>query len=97
MDQAETDEASARAINSEAPGVIAEEAKKIGAALVHYSTDYVFDGAKNFPYEENDSPNPISVYGETKLAGEQAIRDSGANHLIFRTSWLYSRMARISC
>ena len=90
VDQAETDEASARAINSEAPGVIAEEAKKIGAALVHYSTDYVFDGAKNFPYEENDSPNPISVYGETKLAGEQAIRDSGVNHLIFRTSWLYS-------
>ena len=69
---------------------MAEEAKKIGAALVHYSTDYVFDGTKNFPYEENDPPNPISVYGKTKLAGEQAIRDSGVNHLIFRTAWVYS-------
>jgi dTDP-4-dehydrorhamnose reductase len=90
VDQAETDEAAARAINSEVPGVMAEEAKKIGAALVHYSTDYVFDGAKNSPYEENDSPNPISVYGRTKLAGEQAIRASGVNHLIFRTAWVYS-------
>jgi dTDP-4-dehydrorhamnose reductase len=90
VDQAEGDEALARAINSEAPAVMAEEAKKIGAALVHYSTDYVFDGAKNSPYAENDLPNPISVYGRTKLAGEQAVRDSGAYHLIFRTEWVYS-------
>jgi len=90
VDQAEKDEALARAINSDAPAVMAEEAKKIGAALVHYSTDYVFDGAKNTPYAENDLPNPISAYGRTKLAGEQAVRDSGADHLIFRTEWVYS-------
>jgi dTDP-4-dehydrorhamnose reductase len=90
VDQVEKDEALACAINSEAPAVMAEEAKKIGAALVHYSTDYVFDGAKNSPYAENDLPNPISAYGRTKLAGEQAVRDSGADHLIFRTEWVYS-------
>jgi len=90
VDQAEKDEAAARAINSEAPAIMAEEAKKIGAALVHYSTDYVFDGSKNSPYDENDPPNPISVYGRTKLAGELAVRDSGVDHLIFRTAWVYS-------
>ena len=90
VDQAEKDEPLARAINSEAPAIMAEEAKKIGAAIVHYSTDYVFDGDKNFPYDENDPPNPISVYGRTKLAGEQAVRDSGVDHLIFRTAWVYS-------
>ena len=90
VDQAEQEEALARAINSEAPAVMAEEARKIGAALVHYSTDYVFDGARNSPYAENDLPNPISAYGRTKLAGEQAVRDSGADHLIFRTEWVYS-------
>ena len=90
VDQAEKDEPLARAINSEAPAIMAEEAKKIGAAIVHYSTDYVFDGSKNFPYDENDPPNPISVYGRTKLAGEQAVRDSGVDHLIFRTAWVYS-------
>jgi dTDP-4-dehydrorhamnose reductase len=94
VDQAEKDEALARAINSEAPAIMAEEAKKLGAALVHYSTDYVFDGAKNSPYEENDTPNPISTYGRTKLAGEQAIRDSGVDHLIFRTAWVYSTRGR---
>jgi dTDP-4-dehydrorhamnose reductase len=90
VDQAEKDETLARAINSEAPAVIAEEAKKIGAALVHYSTDYVFDGAKNSPYSENDLPNPISGYGRTKFAGEQAVRDSGVDHLILRTEWVYT-------
>jgi dTDP-4-dehydrorhamnose reductase len=90
VDQAEKDEALARAINSEAPAVMAEEAKKVGAALIHYSTDYVFDGTKTSPYQENDPPNPISAYGRTKLAGEQAIRDSGVDHLIFRTAWVYS-------
>jgi dTDP-4-dehydrorhamnose reductase len=90
VDLAEEDEPLARAINSVAPAVIAETAKKIGAALVHYSTDYVFDGSKNSPYAENDPPNPINAYGRTKLAGEQAIRDSGVDHLIFRTAWVYS-------
>jgi dTDP-4-dehydrorhamnose reductase len=90
VDQAEKDEALAHAINSEAPAIMAEEAKKIGAALIHYSTDYIFDGGKDSPYDENDSPNPISVYGRTKLAGEQAIHDSGVDHLIFRTAWVYS-------
>jgi dTDP-4-dehydrorhamnose reductase len=90
VDQAEKDEAAALAINSQAPAIMAEEAKKIGAALVHYSTDYVFDGSKNSPFDENDPTNPISVYGRTKLAGEQAVRDSGVDHLIFRTAWVYS-------
>jgi dTDP-4-dehydrorhamnose reductase len=90
VDQAEKDEALAHAINSEAPAIMAEEAKKIGAALIHYSTDYIFDGGKDSPYDENDSPNPISVYGRTKLAGEQAIHDPGVDHLIFRTTWVYS-------
>jgi dTDP-4-dehydrorhamnose reductase len=90
VDQAQKDEALARTINSQAPAIMAEEAKKIGAALVHYSTDYIFDGSKHSPYDENDPPNPISVYGRTKLEGEQAVRDSGVNHLIFRIAWVYS-------
>jgi dTDP-4-dehydrorhamnose reductase len=89
VDQAETDEASAQIINAEAPGLMAEEAKKIGAALVHYSTDYVFDGSKKTPYDESDPTNPINVYGKTKLAGEEAIRGMGIPHLIFRTAWVY--------
>ena len=91
VDQAESDEAIARAINADAPGLMAEEAKKIGAALVHYSTDYVFDGSKTAPYRETDPTNPINAYGRTKLAGEQAIQNSGAAHLIFRTAWVYGR------
>ncbi len=94
VDQAETDQTTARAINAEAPGVMAEEAKRIGAVLVHYSTDYVFDGLKNSPYHEEDPKNPLSVYGITKLAGEEAIRQSGALHLIFRTAWVYSTRGR---
>ena len=90
VDQAEQDEATARAVNEEAPAVIAEEAKRSGAALVHYSTDYVFDGSKKSPYEETDIPNPINVYGRTKLGGERAIQESGALHLIFRTEWVYA-------
>src|SRR5258708_17500931 len=73
---------------------MAEEAKKIGAILVHYSTDYVFDGAKKSPYHEADLANPINVYGKTKFAGEQAIRGSGVPHLIFRTSWVYAPRGR---
>src|SRR5712692_4779768 len=90
VDQAETDEMMAQAVNGEAPGVMAKEAKKIGAALVHYSTDYIFDGSKKTPYDESDAANPINVYGKTKFAGEQAIRSSGLPHLIFRTAWVYA-------
>jgi dTDP-4-dehydrorhamnose reductase len=94
VDQAELDDLAAQAINAEAPGVMAEEAKKLGAALVHYSTDYVFDGSKRCPYEECDAPNPLNVYGKSKLAGEQAVRASGIPHLIFRTSWVYGTHGR---
>jgi dTDP-4-dehydrorhamnose reductase len=94
VDKAESDEAVARAINTEAPRVMAEEAKKLGAVLVHYSTDYVFDGTKNSPYEESDATNPLGVYGKTKLEGEEAIRETGAQHLIFRTAWVYATRGR---
>jgi dTDP-4-dehydrorhamnose reductase len=90
VDRAESEQAMAWALNAEAPWVISEEAKKIGAALVHYSTDYVFDGTKGSPYLEDDATSPISVYGTTKLAGENAIRESGVPHLIFRTAWVYA-------
>jgi dTDP-4-dehydrorhamnose reductase len=89
VDQAENDRAVAHALNAEAPAVMAEEAKKINAALVHYSTDYVFDGLKNAPYEEEDLANPLSHYGQTKLAGDLAIQNSGVPHLIIRTAWVY--------
>ena len=94
VDQAEKEPSLAQAINSDAPEIMAEEAKKIGASLVHYSTDYVFDGTKNAPYLEDDPPHPLSVYGRTKLAGEQAIRSSGVSHLIFRTAWVYAAQGR---
>lgn len=90
MDRAETDEATAQMVNAEAPEVMAVEAKKIGAALLHYSTDYIFDGTKRIPYDEADPANPINVYGKTKFAGEEAIRASGVSHLIFRTDWVYA-------
>ena len=90
VDQAEREESLAQSVNADAPAIIAEEAKQISAMVVHYSTDYVFDGTKTSPYEEDDRTNPINAYGRTKLAGEQAIRESGANHLIFRTAWVYS-------
>ncbi len=89
VDKAETDQRDAEAINATAPGVLGEEAKAIGALLIHYSTDYVFDGLSEQAYREDDSPNPQGVYGATKLAGEQAIVASGARHLILRTSWVY--------
>jgi dTDP-4-dehydrorhamnose reductase len=91
VDRAESEESLAGAINERAPGVMAEEAKKTGAFLVHYSTDYVFDGLKLSPYTEHDVPNPQCVYGKTKLGGERAIEQSGANFLIFRTAWVYAR------
>lgn len=89
VDKAESEPELAMRINGEAPGVMAEEAKKIGAAMIHYSTDYVFDGSKNTPYVEDDPTCPMSVYGKTKLAGEQAIQAAGIPHLILRTSWVY--------
>ncbi|TDN67220.1 dTDP-4-dehydrorhamnose reductase [Paraburkholderia sp. BL10I2N1] len=89
VDKAETDVEAAMRLNAEAPGVLAEEAKRLGAALVHYSTDYVFDGIKEGAYVESDAVNPQNVYGKSKLAGEQAIAAAGCAHLIFRTSWVY--------
>lgn len=89
VDKAESESDLAMAINGDAPGILAEEAKKLGALLVHYSTDYVFDGTKETPYIEEDIPNPLNVYGKTKLAGEQAIQAVDGNYLIFRTSWVY--------
>jgi dTDP-4-dehydrorhamnose reductase len=94
VDQAESQEGEARVINADAPAMMAEEAKRIGAVLVHYSTDYIFDGSKNLPYDENDLPNPINVYGKTKLAGERAIQDAGIPHLIFRTAWVFGTRGR---
>jgi dTDP-4-dehydrorhamnose reductase len=94
VDQAETDQTMAQAINQEAPELMAVEAKKIGAILLHYSTDYVFDGTKRVPYDEADSTNPINIYGKTKLAGEQAIRSLGVPHLILRTAWVYATHGR---
>jgi dTDP-4-dehydrorhamnose reductase len=94
VDEAEKEEALARAINADAPGVMAEEAKKIGAALVHYSTDYVFDGSKATPYDENDPPYPLNVYGKSKLEGERAIVSTGVPHLVFRSEWVYATSGR---
>jgi dTDP-4-dehydrorhamnose reductase len=89
VDQAESEPELAMRINGEAPAVMAEEARRLGAAMIHYSTDYVFDGRKNGPYTEEDLPNPINSYGRSKLAGEQAVRAAGIPHLILRTSWVY--------
>lgn len=89
VDKAESEVALATAINAAAPGILAEEAKRLDALLVHYSTDYVFDGGKPTPYVEADPTCPINTYGQTKLAGEEAIRASGCRHLILRTSWVY--------
>lgn len=89
VDKAETEPDLCRQINAVAPGVLAEEAKKIGALMVHYSTDYIFDGTKKTPYVETDTPNPLGVYGRSKLEGDQAVKASGADHLIFRLCWVY--------
>ncbi len=88
VDRAESEPALAQAINARAPAVLAEEAGALGALLVHYSTDYVFDGTKDGAYLETDAPNPTSVYGATKLAGEQAVAAACPRHLILRTSWV---------
>jgi dTDP-4-dehydrorhamnose reductase len=89
VDKAESEPELAMRVNGLAPGIMAEEAARFGARLVHYSTDYVFDGTKQQPYGETDMPCPINMYGESKLAGEQAIAATGVSHLIFRTSWVY--------
>ncbi len=89
VDKAESDPERAQRINGAAPGILAEEARRAGALLVHYSTDYVFDGAKGQPYVESDAPNPLSVYGRSKLAGDQAVQAVGGAHLIFRLCWVY--------
>ncbi len=89
VDAAESDEATAFRINADAPRVLAEEAERLGAAIIHYSTDYVFDGSKDGAWLEDDAPAPLSAYGRSKLAGEQAIADVGGTHLILRTSWVY--------
>jgi len=91
VDKAEADYQLAKTINGIAPGILAEETKRIGATLIHYSTDYVFDGDKGSPYTEEDSPNPINSYGETKLMGDRAIQEVDGAYLIFRTSWVYGR------
>jgi dTDP-4-dehydrorhamnose reductase len=90
VDKAESEPELAMQVNGVAPGVMAEEAKRLGAILVHYSTDYVFDGELDRPYSEDDPPNPINTYGKTKLAGERAIEAVGGHYLILRSSWIYS-------
>lgn len=94
VDAAQGERERAFAVNAIGPGVLAEEAATLGVPLIHYSTDYVFNGRKSEPYREDDQPAPLSVYGESKLAGEQAIRAVGGEHLVLRTSWVYSMHGR---
>ncbi|MFC5430186.1 dTDP-4-dehydrorhamnose reductase [Paraburkholderia denitrificans] len=94
VDQAESDVATAMRLNAEAPALLAEEAKRLGARIVHYSTDYVFDGTQSAPYVEDDPVNPQNVYGASKLAGEQAVAQCGCDYLIFRTSWVYAARSK---
>jgi dTDP-4-dehydrorhamnose reductase len=94
VDRAESEPALAQAINGTAPAILAQEARRRGAVLVHYSTDYVFDGRARRPYRERDAPAPLNVYGRTKLAGDLAIAQSGCKHLVFRTTWVYGPRGR---
>lgn len=94
VDKAENEKEVAHAINATAPGILAEEAKRLGALLVHYSTDYVYDGSKLSAWTEADSPNPLNVYGRTKLNGDLAIEAVGGDFLILRTSWVYGARGR---
>jgi dTDP-4-dehydrorhamnose reductase len=89
VDRAESERDRAFAVNATAPGVLADEAKRCGAVLIHYSTDYVFDGAQRTPYDESATPNPLNAYGASKLEGERAIAGSGAAAIVLRTSWVY--------
>ncbi len=93
VDRAEAERELATKVNAVAPAVLAEEAKRLGALLVHYSTDYVFDGSKGAPYAETDAPNPLSAYARSKLEGESRIRAAGCRHLILRMSWVYGPRA----
>lgn len=90
VDKAESEPDLARALNATSPGVVAEAARQVGALMVHYSTDYVFDGSGERPWHEDDATGPLSVYGRTKLEGEQLVAAAGPRHLIFRTSWVYA-------
>jgi dTDP-4-dehydrorhamnose reductase len=94
VDQAESEPEAAGAVNAQAPEIMAWEVKKLGALLVHYSTDYVFNGSGNIPWKEDDVPEPINMYGQTKLEGEEGIRQSGCRHLILRLSWVYAARGR---
>lgn len=94
VDLAESQPGVAAIVNATAPAILAEEAKRLGAGMVQFSTDYVFDGAKRSPYVETDAPAPLNVYGRTKLEGERAVAASGARYLILRTSWLYAARGR---
>jgi len=94
VDKAEQEEELATIVNGTAVGVLAEEARKAGSLLVHYSTDYVFDGEKQTPYDEADAPHPINAYGRSKLAGETALRQAGGAYLVLRTSWIYAARGR---
>jgi dTDP-4-dehydrorhamnose reductase len=94
VDLAETEVALAFTVNSTSVGVLAEEARKIGALIIHYSTDYVFDGRKDAPYTEDDTPNPINVYGHSKFAGEIAVHEATDAYIILRTSWVYASRGR---
>ncbi|HYX18163.1 MAG TPA: dTDP-4-dehydrorhamnose reductase [Nostoc sp.] len=94
VDKAESEPELASAINAIAPLIIAQESQKLGAFLIHISTDYVFDGNRYRPYQETDATNPLSIYGKTKLAGEEAIRESCADHLILRTAWVYGTFGK---
>ena len=94
VDAAETAQTQAQGLNADIPGVLAEEAKRLGAVFIHYSTDYVFDGVKSSPYTEEDTPRPLNVYGLTKRAGEEAVQAVGGAYLIFRTSWVYGRRGK---
>jgi dTDP-4-dehydrorhamnose reductase len=94
VDKAESEPELCQAINATAPGILAQLARESGALLIHYSTDYIFDGTKTEPYLETDKPNPLSVYGSSKLAGERAIIQSGCAYLILRTTWVYGNRGK---
>lgn len=96
VDKAETETELAKSINAVAPTILAQEAKQLGAVLIHISTDYVFDGRKNTPYIEEDTTNPLGAYGQSKLAGEEGIQEVGGRHIILRTAWVYGTYGKVN-